>query len=95
MNGWPTPLVNLSWRSWRAGTSASSDGTEEALVPILLGLRGLAAQQGHTEVRLKPLDEPALVAAVEAAGYERSWERDIWIFELQLEVERCKQMSPS
>jgi len=61
------------------------DGAEGLLVPILRGLRGLAAQLGHTEVRFKPVDEPTLVASVEAAGYERSWDRDIWIFELQLE----------
>jgi hypothetical protein len=24
------------------------------------------------------------MAAVEASGYERSWDRDIWIFELPL-----------
>jgi len=60
------------------------DGSDEALTAILQGLRGLAAQLGHTEVRFKPVDEPVLVAAAEASGYERSWDRDIWIFELPL-----------
>jgi GNAT superfamily N-acetyltransferase len=60
------------------------DGSEEALVTALRGLRRLAARLDHTEVRFKPVDEPALVAATEASGYERSWDRDIWIFELPL-----------
>jgi GNAT superfamily N-acetyltransferase len=60
------------------------DGSEEALVTALRGLRGLAAQLDYTEVRFKPVDEPVLVAAAEASGYERSWDRDIWIFELPL-----------
>jgi hypothetical protein len=61
------------------------DGSNEALVTILQGLRGLAAQQGFAEVAFKPVEEPALAAAVEAAGYERSWDQDLWIFELALE----------
>lgn len=60
------------------------DGSEEALVTVLRGLRGLAAQLNCTEVQFKPVDEPALVAAAEASSYERSWDRDIWIFELPL-----------
>ncbi|MCK4315488.1 MAG: GNAT family N-acetyltransferase [Anaerolineae bacterium] len=62
------------------------DGAEKPLVVLLRGLRRLAAQLGHTEVRFKSVEEPALVAVVEAAGYERSWDRDIWIFELQLRL---------
>ncbi len=61
------------------------DGTEEALTSILQGLRGLAAQRGQTDVRVKSVDEPALTAAVEAAGYERYRDHDLWIFELRLE----------
>jgi GNAT superfamily N-acetyltransferase len=60
------------------------DGSEGALVTILRGLWGLATRWGCTEVQFKPVNEPALVAAVEACGYERSWHRDIWIFELPL-----------
>lgn len=60
------------------------DGSEDALIAILRGLRELAAQLDYTEIRFKPADEPALVAAAEASGYERSWDRDIWIFELPL-----------
>ncbi len=72
------------------------DGLDEALVILLQGLRRLAAQRGQPAVKIKPVDEPALVAAVEAAGYERSWDRDIWIFEKPLEEEtQCEQTSPS
>jgi len=72
------------------------DGLDEALVILLQGLRRLAAQLGHPTVKIRPVDEPALVAAVEAAGYERSWDRDIWIFEKPLgEGTECEQTSPS
>lgn len=66
------------------------DGSGETLDTILLGLRGLAAQLGCAEMRFKLVNEPALVMAVEAAGYEHSWDRDIWIFELELEGALCK-----
>jgi GNAT superfamily N-acetyltransferase len=67
------------------------DGAEEALVAILRGTRGLAAQLGCAEVNVRPVDEPRLIAAVEAAGYERSRDHDLWIFELRLgsEVDSC------
>ncbi|MCX7681735.1 MAG: AI-2E family transporter [Anaerolineae bacterium] len=58
------------------------DGRDEALSLLFLGLRGLAASIGCREVEFRPLDEPVLIAAVEAAGYQVSKERDIWIFEL-------------
>ena len=60
------------------------DGKDETLTTILRGLRGLATQLGRAEVRYKPVDEPALIAAVEAAGYERHRDKSLWIFELQL-----------
>jgi GNAT superfamily N-acetyltransferase len=60
------------------------DGAEGALVAILRGTRGLAAQLGCAEVNIRPVDEPRLIAAVEAAGYERSRDHDLWIFELRL-----------
>jgi len=60
------------------------DGLDKVLVTVLQELRGLTLQQGYTELWFKPVEEPALVAAVEAAGYERGADRDIWIFELQL-----------
>lgn len=60
------------------------DGQEETLTTILRGLRGLAAQLGCAEVRFKPVAEPALIAAVEATGYERHRDNSLWIFELQL-----------
>jgi N-acetylglutamate synthase-like GNAT family acetyltransferase len=63
------------------------DGRDEALVVILQGLRGLTAQLGAAELRCKPVDEPALMAAVEAAGYERHRDKSLWIFELQLHTE--------
>ena len=61
------------------------DGLDEVLGTILRELRGLAAQLGRAEMRFKPVNESALVMAVEAAGYEHSWDRYIWIFELELE----------
>lgn len=60
------------------------DGREDALVSLLHGLRRLAADLGDAEVRFKPVDEPGLVAAVDAAGYERVRDRDLWIFEARL-----------
>ena len=61
------------------------DGKDEALAAVLRGLRELAAQLGRTEVLIKPLDDPALVAAVELAGYEQIQDKNLWIFELGLE----------
>jgi GNAT superfamily N-acetyltransferase len=75
----------LSWQDEDVLHVGYVDGAEEPLVPMLRGLRGLAAQRGFAEVAFKPVEEPALVAAVEAANYERSWDRDLWIFELALE----------
>ena len=60
------------------------DGRDEALSHLFAGLRGLAASTGCPEVKFKPPNEPALIAAIEAAGYQISKERDIWIFELTL-----------
>jgi predicted PurR-regulated permease PerM/RimJ/RimL family protein N-acetyltransferase len=61
------------------------DGRDKSLAAILRGLRGLAAQLGCAEVRVKPVDEPALMAAIEVAGYEQHRDKNIWVFELQLE----------
>jgi predicted PurR-regulated permease PerM/N-acetylglutamate synthase-like GNAT family acetyltransferase len=60
------------------------DGLNEALPIILRGLCRLAAQQGFETVRVKPIEEAALIEAVEDAGYERNWDRDILIFERPL-----------
>jgi GNAT superfamily N-acetyltransferase len=60
------------------------DGVEGALVSILRGLRRLAADLGDTQVRFKPVDEPGLLAAVDAAGYERIRDRGLWIFEARI-----------
>ena len=60
------------------------DGAEGVLVSLLQGLRRLAARLGDAEVRFKPVDEPGLVAAVDAAGYERIRDRDLWIFEARI-----------
>ena len=60
------------------------DGAEGVLVSLLQGLRRLAAVLGDAEVRFKPVDEPGLVAAVDAAGYERIRDRDLWIFEARI-----------
>ena len=60
------------------------DGAEGVLVSLLQGLRRLAARLGDAEVRFKPVDEPGLVAAVDAAGYERVRDRDLWIFEARI-----------
>ena len=60
------------------------DGQDEALAAVLRGLRGLAVQLGADELRIKPLNEPALLSAVEQAGYEQRESKDLWIFELGL-----------
>jgi GNAT superfamily N-acetyltransferase len=60
------------------------DGREDVLVSLLRGLRRLAARLGDAEVRFRPVDEPGLVAAVDAAGYERVRDRDLWIFEARI-----------
>lgn len=61
--------------------SRAEDVLEHVLVHVLRGLRGLAAQRGCEKLRLRAVDEPGLVAAAAAAGYEPSWDRDLWIFE--------------
>lgn len=61
-----------------------ADGAADALRAILLALRGLGARRGCTKVRFRPVDEESLLDAVEAAGYEPGWDRDLWIFELRL-----------
>ena len=38
----------------------------------------------------KAVDEPTLIAAAEAAGYERHRDQEIWVFELQLQAETEK-----
>jgi predicted PurR-regulated permease PerM/ribosomal protein S18 acetylase RimI-like enzyme len=60
------------------------DGLDEALAIILRALCRLAAQEGRQAMQIKPVEEPALIRAVEDAGYERNWDRDIWIFERAL-----------
>jgi ribosomal protein S18 acetylase RimI-like enzyme len=60
------------------------DGMDEALAIILRALCRLAAQEGYQATQIKPVEEPALIRAVEDAGYERNWDRDIWIFERAL-----------
>ncbi|HET91399.1 MAG TPA: AI-2E family transporter [Chloroflexi bacterium] len=60
------------------------DGTGAALVAMLQGLRGLAARQACTCVRIKAVAEPALATALQAAGYEICRPNDVWIFELEL-----------
>jgi len=87
-NGRLSALALVPWIEDETMYIGYVDGvTGEVLVTILQGLRGLAAQQGHAAVRFKPVDEPTLTAAVEAAGYERHRDKDIWIFELQLQKE--------
>lgn len=62
------------------------DGRENSLALILKGLRVLTAQMGGDELRFRLVDEPELIAAAEAAGYElREESHDLWIFELKLE----------
>ena len=60
------------------------DGSEDTLVALLQGLRGLTTRQHRAEVRIKPANEPVLIAAIEAAGYERHRDHDLLIFELGL-----------
>jgi hypothetical protein len=58
------------------------DGREDWMETLLLSLRQLAAQRGCDKVRFRAVDEPELISAVEQAGYQSSWDRDLWIFEL-------------
>ncbi len=61
------------------------DYVEGSLAPILEELRRLAARMDCAELRFRPVDEPELIAATEAAGYElREESHDLWIFELAL-----------
>ena len=79
-------LINRS-REDEALCAGYVDGLDEALTIILRGLCRLAAQQGYASVHVKPVAESALISAVENAGYERNWDRDIWIFERALKGE--------
>jgi len=80
-------LVLLSRsRSGRMLLVGCVDGVDEALAPLLLGVRGWTREVDHPDgVQLKWVHEPALAAAVEQAGFERGYEHDIWIFELRLD----------
>jgi hypothetical protein len=65
--------------------------TEAALVQILRGLRGIAAKQARSEIRIKNVDEPSLINALDSAGYEPHRDEDLWIFELQLQPEPLRK----
>lgn len=58
------------------------DGCEDAMETVLLSLRRLAAQRGCDRVRFRAVDETHLISAIERAGYQSGWDRDLWIFEL-------------
>jgi predicted PurR-regulated permease PerM/ribosomal protein S18 acetylase RimI-like enzyme len=77
----------LVYRSEETLSVGLVDGQDEALAAVLRELRELAAQLGCTEILIKPLDDPALVAAVESVGYEQIQDKNLWIFELGLEEE--------
>ncbi len=65
-----------------------ADGRDAALPPLLKALRHLAAQEGREEVRIRPVEEPGLLAAVEAAGFEFQEKPPvIWVFERALDGE--------
>ncbi|MCP4537030.1 MAG: AI-2E family transporter [Chloroflexi bacterium] len=76
-------LALVCWVGDGAVSIGHVDGGEGTLPTILKGLRGLATQLDCVEVRLKPVNEPTLIAAVETAGYERQ-DKELEIFELQL-----------
>jgi GNAT superfamily N-acetyltransferase len=61
--------------------------TDAALIDILQGLRRMAAIQARSEIRIKNVDEPSLITALDSAGYEPHRDEDLWIFELQLAPE--------
>ncbi len=71
----PTPK-----QDWlRVGLLDGQDGT---LVSAAQSLRRLAFDQGYTEgVAIKPIIEPNLLNALNQAGYEASWDKQLWIFE--------------
>jgi predicted PurR-regulated permease PerM/ribosomal protein S18 acetylase RimI-like enzyme len=61
--------------------------THAGLVEILRGLRRMAATQARSEIRIKNVDEPSLITALDSAGYEPYRDEDLGIFELQLQPE--------
>ena len=66
------------------GFAAAS--ADEALA-LALGLRGLAAQLGADRVSWKVLDDPAVLAGLQAAGYEDRWEgMRVVLFERELSL---------
>jgi hypothetical protein len=67
------------------------DGTDDALTPVLQGLQRLAPQLDCAEVIAILVNEPVLLAAVEAAGYERNRDHDLWIFELGLSLAESRE----
>jgi GNAT superfamily N-acetyltransferase len=56
----------------------------EALTIVARAMRGLAAERGYQRVRwMLPLGDE-YVMPVKVAGYEREWDDELWVFELQL-----------
>jgi GNAT superfamily N-acetyltransferase len=56
----------------------------EALTIVARAVRGLAAEQGYQRVRwMLPLGDE-YVMPIKVAGYEREWDDELWVFELQL-----------
>lgn len=84
LDGELSALALICWTGEGKVSVGHVDGRKETLPTILQGLRELTTQLGCAEVRFKPVDDPTLIAAIEAAGYERHRDKGLWIFELQL-----------
>ncbi len=62
------------------------DAVPGDLTPLALALRGLAAALGRHRVSLKPLKHPDLLRDLEAAGYERRWDNEIYLYARDLSL---------
>jgi len=60
---------------------AFADAPGERLADLARDLRALAAQRGAAKVDWKALARPDILAALEAAGYECTWENTLWVLE--------------
>lgn len=57
------------------------DGENEAVVRLARALRFQARRSPLGEIAALPREEPALLSALEEAGYRRVWEFSFWIYE--------------
>lgn len=63
------------------------DGEPDGITALAWGLRVLAAQRGHAELRVRAVAYPPLLEALEAAGLTRASDHALWVFERPLKGE--------